>query len=209
MLLADISSRTGLGDGNASATWDSHAAQRIVGPTLQDVVESPPLLTGPGRKGAAGPAQAGRATETGVPNRPPSVQYAAAIEVRRTTQGRGATVFSQLIGLRRFRGRSSEAEHQLPKLRTRVRFSSPALYRNSTAGVKCIRSRRAAGRARTRCLSVPPSTIPSGSAMRQLGRCSPRSRDPRSCAEAASPPRLDRVGARRIGRQGRHKKHRW
>ena len=35
--------------------------------------------------------------------------------------------FAQRVDLRGSRGRSSEAEHQLPKLRTRVRFPSPAL----------------------------------------------------------------------------------
>src|ERR1700691_2075481 len=37
--------------------------------------------------------------------------------------------------VRGVRGRSSEAEHQLPKLRTRVRFSSPALYETPGQGL--------------------------------------------------------------------------
>src|SRR5580700_10060233 len=36
--------------------------------------------------------------------------------------------FPQRVDLPGSRGRSSEAEHQLPKLRTRVRFPSPALF---------------------------------------------------------------------------------
>jgi hypothetical protein len=37
------------------------------------------------------------------------------------------SAFAQRVDSRGPRGRSSEAEHQLPKLRTRVRFPSPAL----------------------------------------------------------------------------------
>ena len=43
------------------------------------------------------------------------------------TLGHRETAFIQRVVCARSRGRSSEAEHQLPKLRTRVRFSSPAL----------------------------------------------------------------------------------
>src|SRR4051812_28446682 len=35
------------------------------------------------------------------------------------------------------RGRSSAAEHKLPKLRTRVRFSSPALTKCLVRGLSC------------------------------------------------------------------------
>ncbi len=41
--------------------------------------------------------------------------------------GRREFAFTQRVEFPRSRGRSSEAEHQLPKLRTRVRFPSPAL----------------------------------------------------------------------------------
>src|ERR1700722_4698100 len=49
--------------------------------------------------------------------------------------GHGVIAFTQRVEFPRSRGRSSEAEHQLPKLRTRVRSSSPALA-NVAGGYK-------------------------------------------------------------------------
>src|SRR3954454_18396519 len=47
----------------------------------------------------------------------------------------------------RERGRSSEAEHQLPKLRTRVRFSSPALISAADVVGEMLAGQGRAGRA--------------------------------------------------------------
>jgi hypothetical protein len=56
------------------------------------------------------------------------------------------------------RGRSSEAEHQLPKLRTRVRFPSPALdQRRRSNPVSAVHI----SKLRTDATAVVPHTCPS------------------------------------------------
>ena len=51
------------------------------------------------------------------------------------------------------RGRSSEAEHQLPKLRTRVRFSSPALSKHRRS--RWVSCRRVFSASTTKTVTVP------------------------------------------------------
>ena len=76
---------------------------------LLDARPGPPR--NPGSRGSRGPlAHSSADLRSGLPPGP----------------GRGCA-FAQRVDLRGSRGHSSEAEHQLPKLRTGVRFPSPAL----------------------------------------------------------------------------------
>ena len=86
--------------------------------------------SGTPRADAGGPVQH-RATGLRVPlschTAPHSGAYLAVF-------GHREFAFTQRVEFPRSRGRSSEAEHQLPKLRTRVRFPSPALTKRPGQG---------------------------------------------------------------------------
>jgi hypothetical protein len=68
------------------------------------------------------------------------------VTLRGAGGARRAWARSRKLAFRPVRGRSSAAEHQLPKLRTRVRFPSPALYecagQSEPARVACDHERR-------------------------------------------------------------------
>ena len=138
------------GDGSASATWDFSAAQRIVGWPAGGLVGR--HATGFSSPGDARWIPEGSGLETGCQVHPggPHLVAAAHPQVVVPQRALGLRVpfschtmpvfmahlavfgqrefaFSQRVDSRGSRGRSSEAEHQLPKLRTRVRFPSPAL----------------------------------------------------------------------------------
>ena len=140
---------------SASATWDFDAAQRIVGRSpggpswgVRDRRFPAPATPvgcpgGPPRNLAArapsgGPhpdslsrPPTGRATACNRPPRATFVPHRAALSsADLAVFGHREFAFTQRVVFPRSRGRSSEAEHQLPKLRTRVRFPSPALARN-------------------------------------------------------------------------------
>ena len=94
---------------SASTTWEFDAAQRIVGPPHLGVVgrmESPTLPAAP----VGCPACLARNPASG-PSRTASVEWSRAV----SGPGAGVCPACRFAGSR---GRSSEAEHQLPKLRT-------------------------------------------------------------------------------------------
>ena len=110
---------------SASATWDFDAAQRIVGPPHLGVVGvwTDARVRRRLLDARAGPSLKPRLPRPGAPLAP-SRGPDASIDGSLSRQ----PAFAQRVDLRGSRGRSSEAEHQLPKLRTRVRFPSPALF---------------------------------------------------------------------------------
>ncbi len=119
MLLAYLRSSNRKRWRSASATWDFGAAQRIVGTTPR------------GRSLRSSMARSAPVSAIGCPRK--TVTKPQAFDRRRTVasavqdHGEQKIRFAQRVDLPSSRGRSSEAEHQLPKLRTRVRFPSPAL----------------------------------------------------------------------------------
>ena len=73
-------------------------------------------------------ARGRRATPCHRPRRATFVPHRTDFWIYLAVFGHRQIAFTQRVEFPRSRGRSSEAEHQLPKLRTRVRFSSPALH---------------------------------------------------------------------------------
>ena len=153
MLLAYLRSSNRKWWRSASATWDFDAAQRIVGPPHLGVVggsgagfpsfrrrpldargRPPRNLAGSSSRGASsgtpGPAIRRSCHSVQQPWRATFVPHCATFSGHLAVFGQREIAFTQRVVCARSRGRSSEAEHQLPKLRTRVRFSSPAPIRN-------------------------------------------------------------------------------
>jgi hypothetical protein len=155
MLLAALSSSNREGGGLRAPPGNSHAAQRIVGRPLSGEVDEAGPPNPQGIHDPSGMPRLGshKTSPLRCWRRPTTapVRCRRGRATRRRVQlscntmpllrpclaefGHEEIAFIQRVVFRSSRGRSSEAEHQLPKLRTRVRFSSPALSQTSRSRV--------------------------------------------------------------------------